>query len=149
MVAVAKPEDKGGRKSKTLNPASVTKFELYALRRLAELPRHWRPAWRGQCRLGPKGKQGAGGKVCPYVSCKHHLYLDVDPRTGSIKLNFPDLEVWEMEHCCVLDVADDGGWTLEHVGDAMNLTRERARQLELRCLEKLREEEEELSQFIK
>jgi hypothetical protein len=27
---------------------------------------------------------------CPFVSCKHHLYLDVNERTGAIKLNFPD-----------------------------------------------------------
>jgi hypothetical protein len=32
----------------------------------------------------------------PLRECKHHLYLDVNDRTGSIKLNFPDLEVWEM-----------------------------------------------------
>ena len=72
------------------------------------------------------------------MSCKHHLYLDVNPRTGTIKLNFPDLEPWELEHTCALDVADDGGHTLEEVGDITNLTRERIRQLELRGLLELR-----------
>lgn len=77
-------------------------------------------------------------RPCPWVSCKHHLYLDVNPRTGSIKLNFPDLEPWELQHTCALDVADDGGHTLEEVGDITNLTRERIRQLEMRGLIELR-----------
>ncbi len=34
-------------------------------------------------------------RPCPWVACKHHLYLDVNPETGSIKINFPDLEPWE------------------------------------------------------
>ena len=73
-------------------------------------------------------------RPCPYVSCKHHLYLDVNPETGSIKLNFPDLEVWEMAETCSLDVADRGGITLEEVGEILNLTRERIRQVEVRGL---------------
>ncbi|MFT3698282.1 MAG: sigma factor-like helix-turn-helix DNA-binding protein [Kofleriaceae bacterium] len=77
-------------------------------------------------------------RPCPWVSCKHHLYLDVNPRTGSIKLNFPDLEPWELQHTCALDVADDGGHTLEEVGDITNLTRERIRQLEMRGLIELK-----------
>ncbi|MDB5218595.1 MAG: DNA-binding protein AsgB, partial [Myxococcaceae bacterium] len=74
---------------------------------------------------------------CPFVSCKHHLYLDVSARTGAIKLNFPDLEVWEMTETCALDVADRGGTTLEEVGAIMNLTRERIRQVEVKGLAKL------------
>jgi len=68
------------------------------------------------------------------VSCKHSLYLDVNPETGSIKLNYPDLEPWEIEHSCVLDLAESGGLTLEGVGDLLNLTRERIRQVEVRAL---------------
>ena len=74
---------------------------------------------------------------CPFVSCKHHLYLDVSARTGAIKLNFPDLEVWEMTDTCALTVADRGGATLEEVGAIMNLTRERIRQVEVKGLAKL------------
>lgn len=76
-------------------------------------------------------------RPCPFVSCKHHLYLDVSPRTGAIKLNFPDLEVWEVAESCALDVADRGGATLEDVGAIMNLTRERVRQVEAASLAKL------------
>lgn len=76
-------------------------------------------------------------RPCPFVSCKHHLFLDVSSRTGAIKLNFPDLEVWDMTETCALDVADRGGTTLEEVGAIMNLTRERIRQVEVKALAKL------------
>jgi len=89
-----------------------------------------RPRWRADCENGPR--------PCMYVSCKHHLYLDVNPETGSIKLNFPDKEIWELEETCALDVAERGGATLEEVGSIMNLTRERIRQVETRGLLKLR-----------
>lgn len=90
-----------------------------------------RPKSRADC-------QG-GERPCPFVSCEHHLYLDVNPYTGNLKLNFPDLEVDEMVESCVLDVADRGGVTLEEVGAVLNLTRERVRQIEVRGLLKLRE----------
>jgi hypothetical protein len=77
-------------------------------------------------------------RPCPWVACKHHLYLDVNPETGSIKINFPDLEPWELSDTCALDVADRGGITLEEVGEIMNLTRERIRQVEVRGLLKLK-----------
>ena len=62
----------------------------------------------------------------------------MNPETGSIKLNFPHLEVWEMQETCALDVAERGGITLEEVGEIMNLTRERIRQVEVRGLVKLK-----------
>ncbi len=71
------------------------------------------------------------------VSCKYHLYIDVNPEKGSIKMNFPDVEVWEMAETCALDIADRGGITLEDVGEIMNLTRERVRQVETTGLAKL------------
>jgi hypothetical protein len=81
-------------------------------------------------------------RPCPYVSCAHHLYLDINPTSGAIKLNFPHLEVWEMKETCALDVADRGGITLEEVGEILNLTRERIRQVEVRGLGKMREQTE-------
>ncbi len=89
-----------------------------------------RPRTRADCVNGPR--------PCFFVSCKHHLYLDVNPTSGSVKLNFPDKEIWELEHTCALDVAEQGGITLEEVGDIMNLTRERVRQVEALGLSKLR-----------
>ena len=73
------------------------------------------------------------------MSCRHNLALDVNDQTGSIKLNFPDLEVWELPETCALDIADRGGITLEEVGEIMGLTRERIRQLETVNLAKLKE----------
>src|SRR5258707_4819917 len=89
-----------------------------------------RPTTRAECR--------DEARPCPWVACKHHLYLDINPETGSIKINFPDLEPWELQHTCALDVAERGGITLEEVGEIMNLTRERIRQVEVRGLLKLK-----------
>ena len=90
-----------------------------------------RPGQRAECERTER--------PCPYVSCRYHLYLDVNPRTGSIKLNFPDLEVWEMPNTCSLDVANEGGITLEKAGQILNLTRERIRQMEAAGMEKIRQ----------
>jgi hypothetical protein len=104
-----------------------------------------RPRTRGECATGPR--------PCPWVGCKYHLYLDVNEDNGSIKLNHPHRELDELEETCALDVADrheKKGVTLEHVGELMNLVRERARQLEIaglfkvrRAFERIEEEGEE------
>jgi Sigma-70, region 4 len=117
-------------RSKTIAPKRLTKEELRFRELLPVLDDLERPVSRGACKTDIR--------PCPYVSCKHHLYLDVNPETGSIKLNFPDLEVWEMKETCSLDVADKGGITLEEVGEILNLTRERIRQVEVRGLLKLK-----------
>lgn len=118
-------------RSKTIAMKRLTKEELRLGALLYPTPEDIeRPGTRAQC-VG-------GERPCPWVSCKHHLYLDVNPETGSIKLNFPDLEVWEMKETCSLDVADKNGITLEEVGEIMNLTRERIRQVEVRGLLKLK-----------
>jgi hypothetical protein len=117
-------------RSKTIAPKRLTKEELRFRELLPLFEDPDRPTTRGACKEDVR--------PCPYVSCKHHLYLDVNPETGSIKLNFPDLEVWEMAETCSLDVADKGGITLEEVGEILNLTRERIRQVEVRGLLKLK-----------
>lgn len=89
-----------------------------------------RPKTRGDC-------ENTDDRPCPWVSCRHHLYLDVSPDTGSIKINFPELEPWELAETCSLDVADRGFVTLEEAGEIMNVTRERSRQIEVRALLKL------------
>jgi hypothetical protein len=116
-------------RARTISVKRMTKRELEIGRLLYPEADHEKPRHREQCWDGPR--------PCPYVSCKHHLYIDVSPRTGAIKLNFPDLEVWEMGESCALDVADRGGTTLEDVGAIMNLTRERIRQVEVKALAKL------------
>jgi sigma-70-like protein len=117
-------------RSKTIAMKRLTREELRIGALLyppVDIPR---PTTREQCR--------GEARPCPWVACKHHLYLDVNPETGSIKINFPDLEPWELQHTCALDVAERGGITLEEVGEIMNLTRERIRQVEVRGLLKLK-----------
>ena len=121
---------KGPRRSKTLATRRLTKDEVKQVDKTLVDFEDLRPHFRSDCR--------SGTRPCPFVSCKFHLYLDIHPETGSIKLNFPDLEVWEMPETCALDVAERGGITLEEVGDILNLTRERIRQVEVLGLQKLR-----------
>ncbi len=116
-------------RARTISVKRMTKRELEIGRLLFPENDYWKPRTRSECADGPR--------PCPFVSCKHHLYIDVSPRTGAIKLNFPDLEVWELNESCALDVADRGGTTLEDVGAIMNLTRERIRQVEVKALAKL------------
>ncbi len=117
-------------RARTISVKRLSKAELERGRLLyPEDTASVRPTTRAECIDG----QRPG----PFVSCAHHLYLDVSPRTGAIKLNFPDLEVWEMTETCALDVADRGGTTLEEVGAIMNLTRERIRQVEVKGLARL------------
>jgi len=116
-------------RARTISVKRMTKRELEMGRMLYPETDYWKPRTRDDCVDGPR--------PCPFVSCKHHLFIDVSPRTGAIKLNFPDLEVWDMGESCALDVADRGGTTLEDVGAIMNLTRERIRQVEVKALAKL------------
>ena len=116
-------------RARTISVKRMTKRELEMGRLLYPESDVEKPKFRSEC--------AGGERPCPFVSCKHHLYLDVSAKTGAIKLNFPDLEVWEMTETCALDVADRGGTTLEEVGAIMNLTRERIRQVEVKGLAKL------------
>jgi hypothetical protein len=116
-------------RARTISVKRMTKRELEIGRLLFPEQGYWKPRTRSECLEGLR--------PCPFVSCKHHLFIDVSARTGAIKLNFPDLEAWEMSESCALDVADRGGTTLEDVGAIMNLTRERIRQVEVKALAKL------------
>ena len=88
-----------------------------------------RPITRADCANVPR--------PCPFVSCKFHLYLDTR-ETGSVKLNFPDLEPGDLEQSCALDIADEGPQGLEVVARALNVTYEGARQTEERALRNAR-----------
>ena len=61
---------------------------------------------------------------------------------------YPETDYWkpksrveckDMTETCALDVADRGGITLEEVGEIMNLTRERVRQVETAGLARLQD----------
>lgn len=132
-------ENRGRRRSKTMSRKEIAR-DLRRQRALGIVDTELEEVIREIEALRPRSRADCanGPRPCMFISCKHHLYLDVNPATGSIKLNFPDREVWELEETCALDVADRGGITLEEVGTIMNLTRERIRQVETRGLLKLR-----------
>lgn len=128
----AEDERQKRRRGKTLQMRRLTREERAETESIMlDLGDFRRPETRAEC--------ANMQRPCPFVSCKYHLYLDINPNTGSIKINFPHLEVWEMPDTCALDVADRGGITLEDVGEIVNLTRERIRQVEAVGLAKLRE----------
>jgi hypothetical protein len=90
-----------------------------------------RPRTRGDCQDAPR--------PCPWIGCKYHLAADVGP-TGSLILNAPGAlegDFTGLPESCSLDVADRGGVTLEEVGEAIGVSRERIRQLEQHALEQL------------
>ncbi|MFH1218296.1 MAG: hypothetical protein V1679_00445 [Candidatus Peregrinibacteria bacterium] len=94
----------------------------------------FRPNTRAEC-LDFRERIDGTLEPCPFVSCKYHLLVDVDPERGSLKINWPhvleeDMDLRKMPATCALDVAERGGVTLEDVGIIMNLTRERIRQVE-------------------
>lgn len=112
-------------RAQTIHRRSLSRRRLAVLQVEAGEHPGGRPRTRGECPTE---------RPCPWASCRHHLYLDIQPRTGGIKLNFPDIGVEDMAESCSLDVADRGGATLEAAGAMMNLTRERIRQLEVMAL---------------
>ncbi len=124
-------------RAKTLNIARSTRREIAAAR--AAEPDDGRrrlPLTRGDCI--------EDDRPCPYISCKFHLFLDVT-KIGNIKINFPHLlgpdgtpRLDEMEFTCALDIADNGGETLDALGTRMNMTRERIRQIVKSIIKKLR-----------
>lgn len=105
-----------------------------------------RPKTRGDCVDAPR--------PCPWISCRHHLYLEVKT-TGVTKdvaiiMNFPDVAPEDVppDRSCALDVADQGGATLEDVGRLTNLTRERMRQVQARAILKLERHCGVLGEFV-
>lgn len=98
------------------------------------------PETRGDCEHD--------ARPCPFVRCRYHLYLDVDPIRGAIKFNFPDLEVDELGVSCVLGVADHQGTTVELVAAFLNMTRERVRQIEVKAFDKLAAAAPELAALL-
>lgn len=125
-----RPDHEGRVRARTIARRYLTKEEKLLSETLPYPEEVDRPRTREECMTMPR--------PCPFVSCAHHLYLDVNQESGAIKLNFPHLEVWEMAETCALDVADRGGTTLEEVGAILNLTRERIRQVEVRGLQKIK-----------
>lgn len=84
-----------------------------------------RPKTRADC--------AGGARPCPWVSCRHHLALDVT-FAGSLRVSFPGVELEDLPETCSLDVADRGALALEGVAVLTNVVRERVRQIECKAL---------------
>lgn len=92
---------------------------------------YWRPATRGDC--------ANVQRPCPYVSCRHNMFLDVEPGNDSIRFSGPSMQPWKVlpGASCSLDLADHGGLPLAKVGAVLGVTRERVRQIEIVALKKV------------
>lgn len=114
-----------------------------------ELPLPERPRVRGDCVGGPR--------PCPWISCRHHLarvdegrlmttVLDLPLLTGTVP-GSADEAAWVDDVAealtgmstpsCALDVAEQNncdGETLEAIGNALGVTRENIRQIQVRAL---------------
>lgn len=123
-----------GERSKCIRPKQMIRQRDAAITadlapELAVLDR-LRPRTRAECAGVPR--------PCPFAGCRYHLALDINPNNGSLKLNRPDREIWELEHTCALDVAEEGEHTLEQVGVILNVTREGLRLIQEESLDGLR-----------
>ena len=129
----------GTRRARAINPKRTSKSALdfgRALFPVAEMEGYERPKTRRDC------LPGGGNEVrpCPWVSCKQHLYLSVTAK-GSLTLDHGDVDVDTLTDTCALDIAErprprtndgvdaDHHATLDEIGRAVGVTRERARQI--------------------
>lgn len=87
-----------------------------------------RPRTRADCKDGPR--------PCPWVGCRHHLYLEV--KGGQIRLNFPDFDPSELQDSCSLDIADRGESTLVDIATMLNVTKQAIKITELKAIRKVR-----------
>jgi hypothetical protein len=108
--------NKGGVSKKCRKELELSSAELAEE---IEFAKKNRPRTRGDCVGVPR--------PCPFVTCRSHLYLDVNPDTGNIKYNFPGLEVDELSVSCSLDVADVGPMNGDVVGVFLNVSKEAVR----------------------
>lgn len=92
----------------------------------------WRPRVREDCT--------EVSRPCPYVACRHNMYLDVIGPRGSIRFNYPDKQPWDIDEneSCSLDIIESRlELSIREVGMALGITHEGARQIELKAKESL------------
>lgn len=98
-----------------------------------------RPRTRADCSSIPR--------PCPYVSCRHHLLLEVRgpdiwvnyPRRHRLRDDEPVEDVLElMPFSCSLDAAEDGPKRLEEVAGMFGVTRQGAQLCEVAAQKKFR-----------
>ncbi len=83
--------------------------------------------------------QGLGiTKPCGYISCGHHLAIDVNENNGAVKYNFPGVDVADMPETCALAAVEKHGiQDMARVGDALGVVREAISQTSKRAIAKI------------
>ena len=91
---------------------------------------HARPKTRGQC--------AAEMRPCPWVRCRHHLFLDAKDN-GSLKMHHGETAdaLFRMRETCSLDAAARGAMDLDECGAHLGVTHERVRQEQEKAMQSL------------
>lgn len=77
-------------------------------------------------------------RPCHHVACRYHLWTEW-VYDGRAVVDLVQTRTWgDRRHTCALREAHRGGMSLEEIGQALHLTRERARQIQARALEDVR-----------
>ena len=102
------------------------------------------PAAKPSLRPKTRGDCVERRRPCPFVGCRHHLFMEVTP-AGSIKMPFGPSEdaLFEMAETCSLDVADRGDHDMNRIGQYLGVTAARVQQEVADALKKLRTYAEE------
>jgi hypothetical protein len=101
------------------------------------------PATRGDC--------VDAARPCPHTQCFYHLWIDYRVKVGrGVEQEVRYVRrLTLLPETCSLDVADRyDGATLLQVGEALNLTRERVRQIEVAAVIKLMRHRADLGTFV-
>ena len=129
VAIVPRPKGAVTRRAKLTPIRSISTVER-KIGRLLYPGKHPRPRKRGECEDGPR--------PCPYAGCRHHMAVEVS-LGGSIVIFWPDRQIWDVEHTCSLDLAEDrGGMSAEEIGELMGISPARVRQIQDGALKKLR-----------
>jgi hypothetical protein len=101
------------------------------------------PKTRDECRGLPR--------PCPYVGCKHHLWLRLqeeqpgNPQAG--KQGETTFRPSTM-NTCALDIAEQGGASFDYIGEVFGMDPTRGRQIAQLGLEKLREDGHDVDELL-
>jgi len=115
----APPRHAAPRASGALSPRQGIR-QTMAQAALYPEPQEPLPATRGDCADGPR--------PCPMVRCRYHLALEVSD-AGTIRLRYPGREVWEMEHTCLLDLADQGPREIREIAQILGISEQSVGQI--------------------
>lgn len=111
---------------------SRIKADRAASRKRPKLPIYRRPQTREDC--------GQFERPCPFVACRHHLFLDVTAQGHILFPYGPDVAAIEtMPHTCALDAAESGERQIREIARGYNMTHQALRLTFHQAMARLRE----------